>query len=56
MDSFETCVQVSIGHSIVENENRVTGRSNSPRSKNGDFGVTSDRGIHMQLLGETLLP
>jgi hypothetical protein len=34
-------VQVSIGHCIIENENRVTGGSKIHQEcKNGDFGVT----------------
>jgi hypothetical protein len=31
MDSFETWCAVSIGHCIIENENRVTGRSKIPQ-------------------------
>jgi hypothetical protein len=34
-------VQVSIGHCIIENENRVTGRSKIPQEcKNGTFLAT----------------
>jgi hypothetical protein len=34
-------VQVSIGHCIIENENRVTGRSKIPQEcKYGDFWAT----------------
>jgi hypothetical protein len=34
-------VQVNIGYGIIENENRVTGKSKIPQEcKNGDFGAT----------------
>jgi hypothetical protein len=47
---FKPGVQVSIGHCIIENENRVTGRLKIPQEcKNRDF--FGDRGIHMRSLG-----
>ncbi len=36
-------MQVSIGYGIIENENRVTGKSKIPQEcKNGDFWATGD--------------
>jgi hypothetical protein len=46
MDGFflKPGVQVSIKHYIIENENRVTGRSKIPQIQK--WGFLCDRGIH----------
>jgi hypothetical protein len=44
-------VQVSIGHCIIENENRVTGISKIPQ----EWGFLGDRGIHMRSLGDQVI-
>jgi hypothetical protein len=47
-------VQVSIGHGIIENKNRVTGRSKIPQEcKNGDFWATY--AVHMRSLGDRVI-
>jgi hypothetical protein len=44
MDLLKLGMLVSIGHCIIENENKVTGRSKIPQEcKNGDIWATGVR-------------
>jgi hypothetical protein len=46
-------MQVSIGYGIIENKNRVTGKSKIPQ--NAKCGLLGDRGIHMRSLGDQVI-
>jgi hypothetical protein len=44
-------IEVSIGYGIIENENRVTGKSKIPLN----WRFLGDRGIHMRSLGDRII-